>query len=484
MRIGCVGGGPAGLFAATLLKRNDPRREVTVYEQRSGRLAGGWGVTFGAGLLADLRRADPPTAKLIADASLRWTGQVVDVGGERIARPGGDGYSITRDELVDILAERATELGVVIQRGRVLTALPPADLVVAADGANSRLREQGRFGTSIRPGSNKYLWLGATRDYREFSYVFAGAGSQAGSHAGPVWAYAYGIRPGLSTFVVECTARTWAGLGFGGRPAADCLPLLERLFQHSLDGAELRCQPGDRWQTFRTVHNETWQHGPVVLAGDAAHTTHFTIGSGTTLAFEDAMALSDSLREQPVLAAALETYQRRRKSALRRRRAEAHYSARWFESIGRYADLPPRELAALLHARRSPLQPLVPPRLFYQVHRASQSGPLRAPRRVAGNAARSVVARRGLTRCGCGCCVPVSSARLSSPSGVPCSDRARRSPTRSCPRSSPWRSAGTGPVPGSRCCPKARRWPASSRSSNAGWPPPCRCAAGCPRARD
>ncbi len=211
--------------------------------------------------------------------------------------PGARVRTISRQRLLDILAGRAQNLGVRIESGQeVLTPsqLPKADLIVASDGVNSRIRlEAGGFQTGVRVGGNKYIWLGTDKVFASFTYAFVPTGS------GWVWAYGYGVDAKSSTFIVECSPHTWAGLGFDTLAPQDCLFVLGKLFEHHLDDRELIGQAGRGanagWLNFRTVTNGSWHNGNVVLMGDAAHTTHFTIGSGTTLAIEDAISLAGNL---------------------------------------------------------------------------------------------------------------------------------------------------------------------------------------------
>jgi 2-polyprenyl-6-methoxyphenol hydroxylase-like FAD-dependent oxidoreductase len=374
MRIACVGGGPAGLYFALLMKLRDPGHDITVFERNAAGSTQGWGVTFGRDLLKELHRSDPESAREIDQAAFSQFDQVVDIHGKQVLYPGGGGYGISRPRLLDILAGRAQGLGVHIEFGHEVMAasqLPAADLIVACDGVNSRMRlEAGGFQADVRLGGNKYLWLGTTKMFESFTYAFVH------TDGGWVWAYAYGIGAGVSTFIVECSPETWAALGFGALSLPDNISLLEKLFERHLDDHRLlgQVQGGASagWLNFRTVTSQRWHDGNIVLAGDAAHTTHFTTGSGTTLAIEDAIALAGSLQRHGDQDLALQSYERQRKAALLRQQSDARFSARWFENISRYADLEPREFSALLHGRRSPLLPHLPPRLYYRLHQATE----------------------------------------------------------------------------------------------------------------
>lgn len=371
----CVGGGPAGLYFALLMKLRNPGYDITVFERNAADSAQGWGVTFGRELLKELNRSDPESAQEITQAAFSQFDQVVDIHGKQVLYPGGGVYGISRQRLLDILAGRAKGLGVHIEFDHeVMTSsqLPAAGLIVACDGANSRMRlEAGGLQTDARLGGNKYLWLGTTKVFESFTYAFVHTDN------GWVWAYGYGFGAGLSTFIVECSSETWADLRFDALSPQDGLSVLEKLFERQLDGHPL-LGPVQRdasagWLNFRTITNQRWYDGNIVLAGDAAHSTHYSIGSGTTLAIEDAIALADNLQRHPgEQKRALESYERQRKAVLLQPQSDAWFSARWFENISRYVDLEPHEFSALLHGRRSPLLPHLPPHLYYRLHQATE----------------------------------------------------------------------------------------------------------------
>jgi 2-polyprenyl-6-methoxyphenol hydroxylase-like FAD-dependent oxidoreductase len=370
MRIACVGGGPAGLYFAILMKALDPAHDVRVFERNPRGVTYGWGVVFWDDLLEQLQAGDPVTASDIRASAFRWNGQLLAVESKPPVHVGGHGYGIGRQRLLDILVERAKGLGVRVQfessvEGR---ELPEADLIVACDGVNSQLRELRReqFQTDVVVGRNKYIWLGTSRVFDAFTFAFVH------TEAGWIWCHAYGFDDDTSTFIVECSPKTWAALGFDTLREADCTRLLERLFEAHLQGHPLMSKGGASWLEFRTVTNETWHADNVVLMGDAAHTTHFTIGSGTRLALEDAISLAAGLQEKTGFSAALERYEQERRAALSRTQSDARLSARWFESVPRYLELDPPQVFALLRDRRSPLLPRIPPRAYYRLYRATQ----------------------------------------------------------------------------------------------------------------
>jgi 2-polyprenyl-6-methoxyphenol hydroxylase-like FAD-dependent oxidoreductase len=376
MRIACVGGGPAGLFFSILASQLDGGHRVTVHERYPAGTTYGWGVVFWSDLLAQLDEHDPPTAEAVRAHAFEWQDQVVDVTGRAPVRIPGHGYSMARQTLLALLAERATDLGVEIRYEddvRDPADLGDVDLVVAADGVNSALRTGRRdgFGTTVARGSNRYMWLGTTRVFDSFTFPVVR------TDAGWIWAHAYGFNGDTSTFVVETTAETWHGLGFDRMGTDPTLRRLEEIFAGPLGGHPLRPQAGTRdippWLQFQRITNQRWHAGPVVLMGDAAHTTHFTIGSGTRLALEDAMALATALTDREDLDRALDGYGRRRRAALRTTLRSAANSARWFEQLPRHVDHD--RFADLLLRRRSAAQAYLPPEVFLRLSDVALSVP-------------------------------------------------------------------------------------------------------------
>ncbi|WP_181139974.1 FAD-dependent monooxygenase [Streptomyces sp. Ru71] len=397
MKVACVGGGPAGLYLSILLKRQDPAHDITVHERNPEGSTYGWGVTYWRGLLDELHAHDPESARAVEASSVRWNEGVAHVRGRLTRQPGDTGHGIGRHRLLEILSDRARALGVRLEfESEVRADDPPeADLVVAADGVHSALRTRhaGHFGARLTAGRNRYVWLGTTRVFDSFTFAFVETGH------GWIWCYGYPYDPGHSTCVFECAPETFTGLGLDRQDEPGRLALLEQLFAHILDGHPLIGRPagdgGSPWPTFGTLTNRTWHRGNLVLLGDAAHTTHYSIGAGTTLALQDAIALTAALREHAALPQALAAYERARMAALLSAQSAARYSARWYESLPRYLDLPPEQMFALLGQRHSPLLPYVPPQLYYRLDRAAgQLGALRRLKRWLGpRLARSVHAR-------------------------------------------------------------------------------------------
>ncbi|MCT9009104.1 FAD-dependent monooxygenase [Streptomyces rhizosphaerihabitans] len=381
MKIACVGGGPASLYFSILMKLQDPSHDITVHERNPAGSTYGWGVTYWAGLLDKLREGDPASALAVSENSVSWSDGVAHVGDRTTVHPGDEGFGIGRRRMLDLLAERARSLGVRVAYESEITAdrLPDADLVVAGDGVNSALRERhaDHFGSEISLGRNYYIWLGTTKVFDSFTFSFVE------TDHGWIWCYAYRFGDDRSTLVIECSPRTWTGLGLDRAGEADGLALLEKLFADLLNGHGLigraQADGAAQWLTFRTLTNRTWHRGNLVLLGDAAHTTHYSIGAGTTLALEDAISLARALREHADLETALSEYGRERRAELLSVQSAARHSAQWYENLPRYIRLPPAQMFALLGQRHSPLLPYVPPQLYYRIDRAA--GRLEALRR-------------------------------------------------------------------------------------------------------
>jgi 2-polyprenyl-6-methoxyphenol hydroxylase-like FAD-dependent oxidoreductase len=397
MRIACVGGGPAGLYFAILMKERDKEHEITVLERNPAGVTYGWGVVFWDDLLDQLYASDPMTASEISSNAFRWNGQMLAVEGKDPARVEGHGYGLGRHRMLDLLRERAVSLGVEVRFEHEVedgSQLRDAELIVACDGVNSRLRQLhvADFKTEVYTGRNKYIWLGTAKAFDTFTFAFVPTA------AGWIWAHAYAFDADTSTFIVECSPETWSGLGFDGLDEGETLALLEQLFESHLDGQRLRTHArGDGtapWLNFRTLTNETWHDENVVLMGDAAHTTHFTIGSGTKLALEDAIALAAELNEGLELGTALGAYERKRQAALRLAQSEARFSALWFENVQRYVDLEPSRLFTLLRLRRSPLLARIPPPLYYWLYQGTRNVPgVRKLRRWAAPRIKAIYSR-------------------------------------------------------------------------------------------
>jgi 2-polyprenyl-6-methoxyphenol hydroxylase-like FAD-dependent oxidoreductase len=399
MRVACVGGGPAGLFFASLVKADNPGHEVTVIDRGSPSATYGWGVVFGEALLGDVHRADPVLGRRLAEAAVRWTDQHVCLPSAAPVHLGGYGYSIRRRTLLELLTQRAQELGVRVEHHREIESadeLPDADLVVAADGVRSRLRQEAsdHFQPSLNVGANTYIWLGTRRLFDAFTFGFEQTA------AGWIWFHAYRFDDSTSTFIAECAPQTWRGLGFDAMGASASAATLERIFARHLDGHALlpgaadpdRSSDQAAWLSFTEVKNRRWDHGRVVLMGDAAHTAHFSIGSGTTLAMDDGLALAAALREGLPLPQTLALYQARRMPDVVALQREAANSAAWFENLEQHVAGDPVDVGfSMLRRRFASLAPGEHrPQWRYRVLQATQRPALRVLRNQVVSARRAL----------------------------------------------------------------------------------------------
>ncbi|MEV0384281.1 FAD-dependent monooxygenase [Nonomuraea sp. NPDC050643] len=344
--------------------------DITVYERNPEGSTYGWGVTYWYELFENLFRADPESARIIGERAVRWDTWFARVHEQPPVTIGywDEGFGIGRQDLLDILTERARSLGVQVEFEHEVTdeaELSDADLVVAGDGVGSVLRERhaGHFGTEIDVGRNMYMWLGTTKVFDAFTFAFVE------TPHGWIWCYGYVYSPDNSTCVVECSPDTWKGLGLHQTNEADSLAMLEKLFADTLDGHALIGREHDddsaHWLNFRTVSNRRWYRDNLVLLGDAAHTTHYSIGAGTALALGDAACLVDTLHQGSDLQTALGRYERERRAVTRMSQRAARNSARWYANLPRYITLPPPKMLTLLGQRHSAVLAHVPPRLYY-----------------------------------------------------------------------------------------------------------------------
>jgi anthraniloyl-CoA monooxygenase len=344
-----IGGGPAGLFFALLLKRADPRHDVTVYERNRLDDTFGFGVVFSDATEQALAAADPDVSAAMAMHSHRWDDIEIHYRGEVITSSGHAFSGLSRKTLLSILAERCRVVGVKMCMEREidnLDELRGADLVFAADGVNSmiRLKQQEHFKPTVERCSNRFIWLGTTRPFPAFTFYF-----KHDEHG--LWrVHAYQYEPGASTFIVEAHEDTWRKAGLEQAGEAESLAFCERLFATELAGHRLIANRSI-WRNFPTIRNARWHHGNVVLAGDAAHTAHFSVGSGTKLAMEDAIALVAALGEHRELESALEAYERARRPAVESLQRAAQASLQWFEDTERYMKLEPTQFAFTLLTR-------------------------------------------------------------------------------------------------------------------------------------
>lgn len=391
MKIVCIGGGPAGFYFAISAKLRDAGHDITVIERDPPGATYGWGVVYWDNLLDMLYRNDPESARQLRAASVLWQEQQIRLPGEPPAYLPGYGYSTGRAAMLDVLATRATDLGVDVQHNHEVdapAAFDDADLVVASDGANSRMRAQyaDHFGTQIDVGGNPYLWLGTEKVFDSLVFAFEQ------TSAGWIWFHAYPSSPEVSTCIVECAPGTWQALGFDELSSEDTVRLLEKIFATALDGRSLisrsRGEPA-RWLRFTQVTNQRWRHHNIALLGDAAHTTHFTLGSGTRLAMIDATVLAHCLYEHAELPAALRDYDQQGRTALRPIQAAARTSMAWFERVDRHLDRGAVALAYSMSGRHGPQPPW-----RYQIHLATQTPVVRRAWRALHTGRRWYAARR------------------------------------------------------------------------------------------
>ena len=356
MRVGVIGGGPAGLYFAISLKLRDPRHQVTVFERNRPDDTFGWGVVLSEETLDKLETNDRASARAIREHFAYWDDIAVVKDGTRTISSGHGFSGIGRRCLLQLLQARARALQVDL-RFEEEVADPAAlmsahELVVAADGVNSRAREAfaSAFEPEIQVYSNRFIWLGTHQSFQDaFTFIF-----ERTEH-GLVWAHAYQFEPGAATFIVECSARTWARAGFGEMSREASITACERVFADHLGGHRLLSNAnhlrGSAWLNFPRVLCRRWRHDNLALMGDAAASAHFSIGSGTKLALESAIRLADELERPGELACALGRYEAARSVEVLRLQSAARNSAQWFEDVERYLPLQPVQFAYSLLTR-------------------------------------------------------------------------------------------------------------------------------------
>lgn len=357
MRVACMGGGPAGLYFAISMKLLDPSAQVDVFERNREGETFGWGVVFSDQTVDNLMANDPVSGAVIRSEFAHWDDIEVWVEGERTRSSGHGFIGIGRKRLLAILTERARALGVGLhfatEFGPDLADYADYDLVIAADGVNSRFRETyaPHFGVDIQIRANKFTWLGTTKTFDAFTFAFEKLPE------GWIWAHAYRFQDGLSTFIVECSEATWDALGFAAMDQDQVCRACERIFARHLDGHPLLSNAkhlvgSAAWLNFRRVLCERWAYDKLILLGDAAHTAHFSIGSGTKLALEDAIKLAEVLNRPGLSRAdALDEYQAERTVEVLKIQNSARNSTEWFETLDRYLKFEPLQFAYSLITR-------------------------------------------------------------------------------------------------------------------------------------
>ena len=349
MKIACLGGGPAGLYFAISMKLRNASHDITVIERNRADDTFGWGVVLSDETLANLKDNDPVSAEAIQNRFAYWDDIALVHRGERLVSSGHGFCGIGRRKLLELLQERAVALGVKLEFETEIDDIEALcdqhDLVVAADGVNSRVRAhfEAHFRPEVDRRACKFVWLGTHQKFDDaFTFIFEN------TEHGWVWAHAYQFDSDTATFIVECSEATWDAWGFGSMSQDESIAACERIFAAHLDGNGLmsnaRHLRGSAWLNFNRVLCETWFHRNVVLLGDSSATAHFSIGSGTKLALESAIALADLIHIEDRLETAFSRYQEDRRLDVLRLQSAARNSTEWFEDVERYLHLDPVQL--------------------------------------------------------------------------------------------------------------------------------------------
>ncbi len=349
MNVLIIGGGPGGLYAGLLLKKADPGSHIRILERNPDGATYGWGVVFSDRTLHAFREADFPTYQRITDAFVHWSG--IDMYyQERLVRAEGHHFAgLSRRKLLQILQDRCTELDVELVFETELTDfsdLAGYDLVIAADGVNSLVRSAfaDQFGLHVTEGRSRFIWFGSDRLLDSFSFLFKNSAD------GLFQVHAYPFDGQMSTFIVECAEDTWRRAGLESAAEADSIEYCQVLFGDFLGGAQLYSNRS-LWVNFSTVQCRSWRHENVVLLGDAAHTAHFSIGSGTKLAMDGAIALAQAVEGGRDLPEALLQYEMERRPQVEILQRAASESQEYFENVHRYLQLAPEQFAFHLLTR-------------------------------------------------------------------------------------------------------------------------------------
>ena len=337
MRIAVIGRGPGGLYFAYLWKRRHPDAEVELFEQNPAGATWGFGVVFSEQALEFLRADDPETVDAIAPRMENWNNITLNLRGESVEIDGVGFSSIGRLALLTILQERVRAVGIAPQFDKVIQSvdgLKGYDLIVAADGLNSLVRCSfvREFGASVTHSTNKFAWYGTTRPFATLSQTFVA------TERGTFNAHHYRYAPDMSTFLVECDAATWQAYGFEHKTIEESQAICEKVFAATLSGHPLVSNKSV-WRNFPWIWNERWSHQNMVLIGDALHSAHFSIGSGTRLAIEDAIALTKALEAEADISAALARYEAERKPIVKKLVTAARTSADWYEKFPEHMKL-------------------------------------------------------------------------------------------------------------------------------------------------
>lgn len=346
MKVRIIGGGPAGLYFASLMKRDDPAHDVVVFERGPRDATWGFGVVFSDRALDFLRTDDEAMYRLLTPLMETWPNLTIVHDDTRIPIAGNGFAAIGRLELLSRLYAHVESLGVKIEFDSEISSLADtarlagADLVVAANGASSWVRDenQDKFGTESELRSNRFIWFGTSKAFDSLSLTFRSTGH------GVFCAHHYRYSPRMSTFLVEVTNATWQRAGFAEMGEEETIRHCERVFAADLDGAPILSNKSN-WRQFPAISNRQWSFDNVVLMGDALRTAHFSIGSGTRLAMEDAIALWKALRETGGVAEGLALYQQRRLPPMKKILDAANVSIRWYEEMDELMALPAVDFA-------------------------------------------------------------------------------------------------------------------------------------------
>jgi len=330
VRIAVIGGGPGGLYFSYLWKKRHPDADIDLFEQNPAGATWGFGVVFSEQALEFLRADDPDTVDAIGLRMQSWKNITLNLRGETVEIDGVGFSSIGRLDLLTILQRRAASVGVNPRYDTVASVdrLTGYDLIVAADGLNSQVRRrfESDFGTSLSYSANKFAWYGTTKRFETLSQTFVE------TELGAFNAHHYRYAPAMSTFLVECDLPTWQAYGFADKTVEQSQAICEQVFAATLDGHRLVSNKSV-WRNFPWIWNERWSSGNMVLIGDALHSAHFSIGSGTRLAIEDAIALVKGLEAELDISAGLARYQAERQPIVKKLVTAARTSADWYEKF-------------------------------------------------------------------------------------------------------------------------------------------------------
>ena len=337
MRIAVIGGGPGGLYFAYLWKKLHPDADIDLFEQNAAGATWGFGVVFSEQALEFLRADDPGTVDAIAPRMQSWRNITLNLRGESVEIDGVGFSSIGRLDLLTILQQRASSAGVTPRYDTLIQSvdqLADYDLIVAADGLNSLVRRafEGDFGTSLSYSANKFAWYGTTRRFETLSQTFVE------TELGAFNAHHYRYAPSMSTFLIECDPATWRRYGFADKTTEESQAVCEKVFASTLDGHRLVSNKSV-WRNFPWIWNECWSFKNMVLIGDALHSAHFSIGSGTRLAIEDAISLVKALEAEGDISSALVRYQTERQPIVKKLVTAARTSADWYEKFADHMKL-------------------------------------------------------------------------------------------------------------------------------------------------